>query len=115
MTRSLAASLSTFLFLGACATLDEGPYKYADDWHPGQVSEIGQAADLKRWASRDCRKELDSEQLRSRDFVNVAYRHNGMLRYRIVPIPEKTSFQAEERVYVNLTKCTEAIAKRSQK
>lgn len=100
-TRIGAAFLA--LALAGCGTVYEGKYSFNDGWRKATVESVGEASEIARGATRDCRGKLTDVRLQ---FARLTYSFSArMRRSAIVPVPSGVRTKPGDVAYVNPRKC----------
>lgn len=91
--------------LGACATVDDGPFAWSKGWRQGEVLEIAKPAQMERPRFFRCIRDADPRETDAA-FLVVKYLQRGRAQRTAVRAPIGESFRPGDLVYVNLGDCS---------
>lgn len=98
--------------LSGCSGLSDARYTFSEEWREGRVVQMVSGPAIPRPAFWQCSRAATPDSPSKARCVLVAYSRFGRARQRLVAAPVDLQLGENQTVYVNLTRCEDAVARR---
>ena len=108
-----AASVALLALAGCASDLFEGKYAFSEGWRKATVLRVEQGSAVEDPRFWSCLRNVPVAATANRSYVVVAYHQTSRHRKHLVEAPPDMQLGPGDNVYVNLSRCDDAVVRRA--